>query len=389
MRLVSADAWPADGPPRLWTIDLGQGYSGFVVGAGRLFTQRQTLGGQYLFCLDPDTGAILWEHRYDWAWQPKGAYPGPYATPTWHAGRVYYASTSGLIGCVDADKGAPIWSLNVKEKFAGKGFGFGYAATPLVLDDKVIVPVGGPDASLVALHVDDGRVMWSVGSDRASYCPAFPITFAGRRCVVGYLENALIIVELATGKLLQRQPLSAGYDEHSAWPIWREPHLLLTAPFRAPATRFELTPGPDGLLDCKTQWLSKEMSNDVASSVLYENHLYGFDLKQLQASKHRASRGTFKCLDWDTGKLRWSTDAVGHASVVAADGKLLMLSDTGTLILARADPGEYRELSRSQLFDDEMCWTPPTLWRGKLFVRQVRLRRWAFVRRQAGRQARP
>src|SRR5205814_2189856 len=130
---------------------------------------------------------------------------------------------------------------------------------------------------------------------------AFPITFAGRRCVVGYLENALLIVELATVKLLQRQPLSAGYDEHSAWPIWREPHLLITAPFRAPATRFQLAPGQDGLLECKTQWLSQEMSNDVASSVLYENHLYGFDLKQLQASKHRASRGTFKCLDWETG----------------------------------------------------------------------------------------
>jgi len=93
-----ADAWPAEGPPRLWTFDLGQGYSGFVVGAGRLYTQRQTLGGQYLLCLDPDTGAILWEHRYDWAWQPRGAYPGPYATPTWHAGRVFYASTSGLVG---------------------------------------------------------------------------------------------------------------------------------------------------------------------------------------------------------------------------------------------------------------------------------------------------
>ena len=46
-----------------------------------------------------------------------------------------------------------------------------------------------------------------------------------------------------------------------------------------------------------------------------------------------------------------------------------MLNDTGTLILARADPEEYRELARTQLFDDEICWTPSTLWRGKLFLR--------------------
>ena len=70
---------------------------------------------------------------------------------------------------------------------------------------------------------------------------------------------------------------------------------------------------------------------------------------------HRASRGTFKCIEWDTGKLCWSSDEVGHASVLAADGKLLMLNDTGTLILARADPEAYRELGRVQLFEDEIC----------------------------------
>src|ERR1019366_7144181 len=235
-----ADTWPADGPPRLWTCSLGQGYSGLVVGVGKLFTQRQTLGGQFLVCLDPDTGDIIWEHRYDWAWQPNGAYPGPYATPTFYRGKVFFASTNGLVGCVDAKTGAEQWSINVLTKFKGKGCGFGYAATPLVEDDKVIVPVGGPDASLVALHVDDGRTVWAVGSDPASYCPAMPITFRGRRLVIGYLQNGMILVELATGQLLRRESLSAGYDEHAAWPIYREPHVMLAGPFRVPAVRFEL-----------------------------------------------------------------------------------------------------------------------------------------------------
>ena len=29
------DSWPAGGPPVLWSIELGQGYSGFIVGGGR------------------------------------------------------------------------------------------------------------------------------------------------------------------------------------------------------------------------------------------------------------------------------------------------------------------------------------------------------------------
>ena len=99
--------------------------------------------------------------------------------------------------------------------------------------------------------VDDGRTVWAAGSDPASYCPALAITFGDKRCVVGYMQNAMILVDLATGKLLNRQSLSAGYDENSAWPTYREPHLLLAGPFRVPATRFELSAGPGGLLECK------------------------------------------------------------------------------------------------------------------------------------------
>lgn len=364
-----AESWPIQGSPVLWSRELGQGHSGFIIAEGMVFTQRQTLGGQYVLCLNPDTGQTIWESRYDWAWQPKGAYPGPYSSPTWYRGRVYYASPAGQVGCLDAKSGASLWSLNVREQFQGQGFGFGYAITPYVADDLVILPVGGPSASIVALHADDGRTVWRTGSDPASYCPAVPITIQGQRCIVGYLQNALILVDFATGKLLHRQSLSSGYDEHSAWPLYREPHLLLLSPFRLPAQRLELRPGPEGAILCSLQWTSRELCNDILSSVLYRGHVFGFDLKQQQASAHRPSRGAFKCLDWDTGAVRWSTDRVGHASVLVADDKLFMLTDAGSLILARADSREYVELGRMQLFADEICWTPPSLLQGRLFAR--------------------
>jgi outer membrane protein assembly factor BamB len=367
-----ADAWPPLGPPQVWSRDLGQGFSGVVVAEGRLFTQYQTSAGQFLVCLDPVTGDTLWETRYDRPWQHHGAYPGPYATPTCAGRNVYFTSPTGLVGCAHAETGAIVWSLDLKDRFpprGPRGSEFGYAATPLVEEGRVILPVGGENSSLVALDASDGHLVWAVGSDPASYCPAMPITVAGRRCVVGYLQNALLIVDAATGTVLHRQKISTGYDEHSALPIYREPQLVLTAPFAAAAVAMRLAPGAEPGIVVEPAWSSKDLSNDVVSSVLVGDHLYGFDLKQSQSSLHRPSRGAFRCLDWSTGKVRWSSSETGHAAIAAADGKLFLLSDTGDLILVRASADAYRELGRAKLFDGETCWTPPTIAHGRLFCR--------------------
>ncbi len=363
------DGWPPEGPPVLWTCDLGAGYSGFVVADGQLFTQRQALNGQYLVCLDPSNGHVIWEAKYDWAWKPSGPYRGPYGSPTWSKGRVFCSSPSGLVCCFDAGTGRQLWSVNVKERFQGRGCDFGYAITPTIEGDRVIVPAGGPEASVVALNTADGRTIWTSGSDAASYCPIYAITLQGRRLLIGYLQNSLVVIDPETGKQLYHQHISTGYDEHSAWPIYREPDLLLLSPFRLAAKCLRLDQLPNGMVQTAQRWSNREFCNDVLSSVLHRDHVYGFDIRQMQASEHRKSHGFFKCVDWDTGTTRWTTDRVGHASLIVADEKLILFNDTGELILARADPQQYVELARAKLFHDEICWTPPALSHGKLFLR--------------------
>jgi outer membrane protein assembly factor BamB len=361
-------AWSESGPPVLWTTPLGQGFSGFVVVGGKAYTQCQELSGQYLVCLDVNNGAEHWRLRYDAAWQSTGAYPGPYASPTCSDGHVFFASPSGVVGCADAD-GRLLWSRNLIRDLRGRGAGFGFACTPLVEGGLAMFPVGGPGAGLVALKIEDGSIAWQDGDDQASYCPAYAITWQGRRLVVGFLRNVLVVHDVATGQLLARHVLSSEYDEHSAWPLYREPDLLVASPFKRGAQMMRLLPS-DGGIELKTVWMSKELSNDVLSSVLYEGHVYGFDLAELQARLHRSSRGVFRCLDAATGKVKWSTDAVEHASLLVADGKLILWTDTGTLILARADAAEYQELARHAILPDGgMCWTPPTLHGDRLLLR--------------------
>jgi hypothetical protein len=168
--------------------------------------------------------------------------------------------------------------------------------------------------------------------------------------------------------------------------------LWIAAPFQVGSQLLKLSGGQGASVVSVRQ--SKLMSNDVASSVLVDGHIYGFDLRETQTKPGRPSRGTFRCIEFHTGEVRWSRgdsqrrrrwprrDAVplvgeptappGHANFLVADGKLLLLNDTGELILARATPERYDELGRATVLPGEICWTAPALHRGCVFVRNHR-----------------
>ena len=364
-----ADCWPPEGPPVLWTREIGRGYSGVIAVGGQVYTQTQTLTEQLVLALDAETGQTLWKHGYGWPYDAGGTYPGPRATPTWSNGRIYFAGPDGLVRCLDAADGRLLWSVNVNQKFGGRGTDFGYSCSPLVEDGKVILPVGGPSAAVVALDAGDGSTVWASGDAPASYCPAIPITFRGRRQVVAFLQNDLMGFDLASGRLLWQQSYSHRYDEHAAFPLYDEPHLRTMQPFRGGSHLYTLEAARDSGCELQLVRHDERMSNDVASSVLVDGYVYGFDLRDIQSNGHRPSHGEFRCMDFKTGEILWSSDRIGQATIVVADGKLILLNDRGEVLLVRADPQAYRELGRAQVFSGEICWTAPCLHRGRLYVR--------------------
>jgi outer membrane protein assembly factor BamB len=371
-----ADSWPVGGPPVLWTREIGAGYSGLIAHGGRVYTLAQGLTEQKVVALDADTGQTVWEHSYSWPYQAGGMFPGPRATPTWSDGRIYFASPNGLVGCLQAKDGHPLWSVNVIERFDGRGAGFGYACSPVVEDGMVILPVGGASASVVALDALTGATRWASGGGPASYSSALPITFRGRHQVAVFLQNTLAGFDLDTGRQLWEQTYARSFEEHAAAILYHDPYLWATQAYRAGSDLFELHPGiPEdengGVPGCNIKRVRHDasMSNDIASSVLVDGCIYGFDLREMQIASGRPSRGTFRCVDFKTGQVRWSSDKPGQASIVVADRKLLMLNDSGQALLARANPDRYEELGRVDVFPGETCWTAPALDRGRLYLR--------------------
>jgi outer membrane protein assembly factor BamB len=374
-----ADEWPAEGPPVLWTRKLGQGYSAFVATGDRVFTQGQNVTGQYVYCLHAETGETLWEYRYDWPYEFAGVYPGPRSTPTLSDGRLFFTSPDGLLCCLDQSSGDRIWSQDLLKTYGIEGCDFGYACSPTVTDDMVILPVGGSNAGVVAFDVATGVEIWKSTSEPASYTPAFPIDVNGEALVVCYMQNSLLILSQHDGQRVHQIDLSRGYDEHSAWPIYDEPYLWMSGPFRSGSHLVDVSAEKP-----KTVWRSETMSNDVCSSVLVDGYLYGFDIFDVQSKTHRPSRGIFRCIDFQTGEEKWANGTglprrtsnavefasdIGQSGIIAADGKLIILNELGELILLKTDPTKCVELARCTVLGGELTWTPPCLCSGRIFVR--------------------
>lgn len=371
-----ANSWPAEGPPVLWMREIGHGYSGLIAVGNRLYTQTQSLTEQAVLALDADTGRTIWERRYGWPYDPGGMYPGPRATPTWSDGRLYIAAPDGLVQCLRAADGHTLWSININEEFKGRGTEFGYACSPFVEEGKVILPVGGPSAAVVALDAENGATVWASGDAPASYCSALPINFGGKRQVVAFLQNELAGFDLPSGRQIWHESYSHGYDEHSACPLYDEPYLRTMQPFRGGSSLYVIEAGEhdadatgESSVRIRPVRHDARMSNDVASSVLVNGYVYGFDLRDIQTNRHRPSRGQFRCMDFKTGEILWSSDRPGHATIVVADGKLLLLNDRGEVLLVRANPECYEELARAEVFHGEICWTAPSLYRSRLYLR--------------------
>jgi outer membrane protein assembly factor BamB len=375
-----ADSWPAAGPPILWSRELGQGYSSFAIVGDLAYTQYQTAFSQFVICLERDTGHTVWETRVGDAYELVGLYPGPRSTPAVFEGAVYYTTPDGEVGALDARTGRQRWSKPLQADLKGDGTEFGYAASPILTDGRLFLPMGGPQASVVALSLADGEIAWQSGSQPASYCSSCPITLQGQPLLVSYLQNHLVIQDRTTGRQLWQTELSVGYDEHSCMPVYREPILVVSAPFQAGATAYELrwktadqsqspTPEREPELSVKQLWHQPQFSHDVDSATLVGDTIYGFDLRDPQSKAHRPSRGEFRAVNIRDGEILWSSKSPGQANLVAVGGDLLLLNDAGELIRMRADRTQYTELGRMKLFEDEVCWTPPALSSGVMLVR--------------------
>ncbi|MGH6692194.1 MAG: PQQ-binding-like beta-propeller repeat protein, partial [Gammaproteobacteria bacterium] len=195
--------WSASPPVELWRRPVGPGWSSFAVHGDLLYTQEQRGDDEVVACYKVATGEPVWRHRDATRFWEANAGPGPRGTPTLSGGRVYTFGATGILNVLDAANGAVVWSRNVAADADVKVPYWGFASSPLVADDLVIVAAAG---RLAAYDLATGKPRWLGPAHGGSYSSPHLLTIDGVAQILQLSGPGATSVALADGTRLWEHP---------------------------------------------------------------------------------------------------------------------------------------------------------------------------------------
>jgi outer membrane protein assembly factor BamB len=353
--------WEKNPPEQLWKQRVGPAWSSFAIVGDHVYTQEQRGENEATVCLDPATGREIWAHEDVARFWDGQAGAGPRATPTFVDGKIYALGATGILNCLDAATGAALWSRNIVTDSAAPLPMWGYSSSPLVVDDVVVVYAGGPDQKgILAYRAGTGEPAWNVAAGPVSYGSAQLVNVAGQNQVLFLSDLGLVAIAPSTGELLWQHDAAANG-------IWRavQPRLIgesgvLLGSEDLGLVRLELSK-TGSAWSAEQRYASRSMKPAYNDFVVSDGIVYGFD------------GAIFCAVDAETGQRRWRAgrDArYGHGQLLllADQHLLLVLSETGDVVLVEANPEKHVELARIHVFEGT-TWNHPAIAHGRLFVR--------------------
>ncbi len=341
--------WPAEGPKKLWEAEVGTGFSSFTVANGKVYTMGWANEQDTVYCFDAETGAKVWTHSYKAPLLDKYYEGGPGGTPTVDGDKVYTLSKVGDFFCLDAATGKVVWSKDVKTELGAIVPEWAYACSPLIEGQMVILDVG----ILAAFDKTSGNVIWKSEDYKAAYSSPMAVDIEGTRCVASMPEFGLVILDMKTGKEYCKLRWETKYGVNAANPVVVGGNkLFISSGYKKGCALLEISLGKEPAI----VWQNKKLCNFFNTSVLSSGFVYGFDDDILV------------CLDANTGKVAWDQEDLGKGSLLLSDGKLIILSEQGELVIAEASSEGFKEISRAQVVGTK-CWTVPVLANGRIYCR--------------------
>lgn len=352
---VSTD-WPASGLPVIWKQPVGLGHASFSVADGKAYTIEQRRGEEVVAAYDLGTGREVWTQKWNAEYKDSTG-NGPRATPTWDGGRIYALGATGEFRCLDAGTGAVIWGKNILSDNQARNLPWAMAASPLVVDDKVIVlPGGSGGKSVVAYNKLNGAPVWKVLNDTQAYVSPMLVELAGRRQILVVSASRVVGLSPEDGSLLWSHPWDTDGGINVSQPIMVDSNRFFISSGYGKGAALVKVERSGSTFTASTIWENNNMKNKFNSSVLHDGYVYGLD------------EGILTCLDVNTGERKWKDGRYGYGQVLLANGHLIVTTAKGELVLLRASPEQFTELARFPAVEGQ-TWNYPALAGGRLLVR--------------------
>jgi outer membrane protein assembly factor BamB len=348
--------WPDAGPKQLWKAAVGIGFSSVSVSEGRVYTMGNRNDTDTVFCFDAESGAVIWKHSYPSPLGDKYYEGGPSVTPTVDGAHLYSLGRQGDVFCFDKASGKILWSKNLATELSAKLPEWGFGGSPLVRGEMVILNVGKAGA---ALNKKTGKLVWKTGPEASGYATPVPFDFNGKEALAVFGAKAVYAIDPGTGAELWSFPWTTSYDVNAADPIISGTFMFVSSGYQTGGGLIDFKDGTPKLV-----WSGQEMHNQFNTCVLIDGQLYG-------TSGQNGRAADLRCVDFMTGQVRWKEPSIGLGSLMAADGKLSVLGEKGELVIAEANPREFKALSRAQILGGR-CWTMPVLSNGRIYGRNAR-----------------
>ncbi len=374
--LALADNWQQQPPQQLWSHGAGEGWSGFAAVNGYAVTMEQRGAQEWVTCYQIKTGDLCWKHVLQARHQTFLGGVGPRSTPTIDEGNVYALGATGILRCLQGSSGTLIWQQDLLQ-LAGtdstadlKTVAWGRSASPLLVDDKVVIPLGGPadgpKTSLIALDKKTGKPLWRSGDRQVSYSSPAVMTLAGQRQVVTVNEDNVSGHDLQTGQVLWQhdwdgqsnaaasvsQPVAIAADRLLLSKGYQQGAMVV----RIEATQAKNSPHP---YVATSTWVNPSVLKTKFTNVT-----------QLDGFAYGLSDGILECVDLGNGSRSWKRGRYGHGQLLRVGRKLLVLSEKGTLHLIALSPQELQLLGEVEVMQQK-CWATLCLYGNQLLVRSV------------------
>ena len=347
-------AWTSEGKAEdLWRVELGLGYSTVSVAEGRLFTMGydKESGLDSVWCLDPLTGETLWRHSYPSKIWDRAHEGGTVNTPSIDGPVVFSLNREGNLFCLKAESGEVVWHNFLMAEGNEHDLEYptwGFSGSPLLVGDAMFLNCG----RIMSIDRKTGDVLWISKDYGHGYGTPIAYELDGKGVIAALNGTRLCIVSQEDGAEIASYEFNGKQRGiNAATPVKIDDTLFVSSGTLPAGARFALEEG-----ELVPVWQNREMVNSFSGCVRVGEHLFGFD-KQI-----------LKCIDFK-GEPAWAERGIGNGAVLAAGERLLVMGGTGELIIAKATPDKYEELSRAPLFDAGRYWTKPILVNGIVYCR--------------------